>query len=491
MENNRKNTTIVSTGNDRLMDARRKEADIVKTHMPWNGQRGAVLVLTALVMPLMIACTGLVVDVGNLYLQKAQLQNAADAAVLSGAYAKAGGKNQLAASEAVESSIRGNYQTNRNITNFEKASEADDAETIAYESHDETYRVDGENTEGMRVVLHQQVPTYFLRVFGSQFRSMDVNATSKAAYDTKKENSRGIFDYVIFGAKTEYDATNVMSDDENKQSINSVVFRYDKLHAENFQNIEINGKVGANGAIVRQNDNKDYVTLTNNGDAKNPNAFVGSTAYKDQYASMTGATNGRVLAVSKTEAPTDISLDPSNPVTKKIRDYIDTIAKMPAAEKVQKGVYYRPKNGKNTYTQFIPAYDEWGRQNLGVKINSGDATGDERNMRNFRVIITQGNIQLDTDQFDMSEDGDDYAIIISLEGNIRLHNSSKFRGVVYAPEGDVWLDCYAPALGNFIGQTVHVANCSPANRYGKGVVRYSYTDERFTTAGSGKARLID
>ena len=51
----------------------------------WFGQRGSVLALTAVLIPFIIACTGIVVDCGNYFLQKSRLQNAADAAVLAGA----------------------------------------------------------------------------------------------------------------------------------------------------------------------------------------------------------------------------------------------------------------------------------------------------------------------------------------------------------------------------------------------------------------------
>ena len=49
------------------------------------GQQGVMLVLTALVMPLVLVCAGVSVDFGMAYLQRARLQNAADAAALAGA----------------------------------------------------------------------------------------------------------------------------------------------------------------------------------------------------------------------------------------------------------------------------------------------------------------------------------------------------------------------------------------------------------------------
>ena len=52
----------------------------------WSGQQGAILVLTACLLPFIIAFTGMAVDFGSAYVRRSQLQNAADAAVLAGAY---------------------------------------------------------------------------------------------------------------------------------------------------------------------------------------------------------------------------------------------------------------------------------------------------------------------------------------------------------------------------------------------------------------------
>ena len=47
-------------------------------------QKGVITVLTALLLPLFLACTGMAVDIGRLYMEKSRLQNIADAAVLAG-----------------------------------------------------------------------------------------------------------------------------------------------------------------------------------------------------------------------------------------------------------------------------------------------------------------------------------------------------------------------------------------------------------------------
>lgn len=50
-------------------------------------ERGAILVLTALLLPMLLGCIGIAYDVGTLYMHKARLQNMADAAALAGARA--------------------------------------------------------------------------------------------------------------------------------------------------------------------------------------------------------------------------------------------------------------------------------------------------------------------------------------------------------------------------------------------------------------------
>ena len=50
-----------------------------------RGERGAVLLLVALLLPALLAFAGLVIDTGWYYVARAEVQNAADAAALAGA----------------------------------------------------------------------------------------------------------------------------------------------------------------------------------------------------------------------------------------------------------------------------------------------------------------------------------------------------------------------------------------------------------------------
>ena len=49
-------------------------------------QSGSILIMTALMIPVICALSGFVVDVGYAYMAKSKLQNAADASALAGGW---------------------------------------------------------------------------------------------------------------------------------------------------------------------------------------------------------------------------------------------------------------------------------------------------------------------------------------------------------------------------------------------------------------------
>lgn len=62
-------------------------------------ERGAILVLTALLLPIIFGCVGIGYDIGNLYMHKARLQNVADAAALAGGRAYLDSQNKKSTDE--------------------------------------------------------------------------------------------------------------------------------------------------------------------------------------------------------------------------------------------------------------------------------------------------------------------------------------------------------------------------------------------------------
>lgn len=114
-------------------------------------QQGAILALTALLLPMIIMCTGLAVDLGNIYVQYSRLQNAADAAALAGAheYAVQGEKvnSHLEADKMAEKYVQGDYH------NLYQSESVIDKDFQAKTKDKITY---------YRVKLTKEVPLYFL-----------------------------------------------------------------------------------------------------------------------------------------------------------------------------------------------------------------------------------------------------------------------------------------------------------------------------------------
>lgn len=151
---------------------------------PIHAQQGAILVLTAFLLPFIIAFTGLAVDFGNLYVQHQRLQNAADAAVLAGAKAYAENNEKVdshpKADERAKEYIIGQYHNlavdeNINVPKYK-----------AKEFNKQVY---------YRVDLSKDVPLYFLSFVK---KSQIVSVASIASIEgIKKEDSPGFFNNLI------------------------------------------------------------------------------------------------------------------------------------------------------------------------------------------------------------------------------------------------------------------------------------------------------
>lgn len=122
------------------------------TGMSDRAQKGQIIVFTAFLLPLLIAATGFTVDFGNMYMHKARLQNAADAAAIAGGHSFVQNNDTLSnhphADEAAEKSIALNHPQ------------------IADVKRDYRARNTEQNITIYRVHLTEAVPVYFLSFFG-------------------------------------------------------------------------------------------------------------------------------------------------------------------------------------------------------------------------------------------------------------------------------------------------------------------------------------
>ena len=66
------------------MTLRKKISETINSIMVQKQQSGSIIVISAMMLPIMLACLGFAYDFGNLYMHKVRLQNIADAAALAG-----------------------------------------------------------------------------------------------------------------------------------------------------------------------------------------------------------------------------------------------------------------------------------------------------------------------------------------------------------------------------------------------------------------------
>lgn len=134
--------------------------------MPMNllrKQKGAILALTAVMLPVLLAFMGLAVDLGNVFAAQAKLQSAADAAVLAGAQVYNISNDQKKAKQKAEDMLQKNIDIkNLSYQDFHSASAG--RFSTSYE-----YYVG---------YLHEDVPLYFLRFVGKPTYTVEAKAVA-------------------------------------------------------------------------------------------------------------------------------------------------------------------------------------------------------------------------------------------------------------------------------------------------------------------------
>ncbi|ORU01109.1 hypothetical protein D081_0557 [Anaerovibrio sp. JC8] len=144
-------------------------------------QRGAVMILFAVLIPFLMCFAGLVIDLGNLYIHYSRLQNTADAAALAGgsAFAESGGELEKANEFAQK------YVTvNDNKASFKTPPKVQ-------EKNGNFYYV---------VVLKERVPLYFLRYFPQIGDDTEISAAGVAQISLRRtaSGSSGGGGYALF-----------------------------------------------------------------------------------------------------------------------------------------------------------------------------------------------------------------------------------------------------------------------------------------------------
>ena len=165
-------------------------------------QRGAIMVFFALLVPLFLGMIGFAIDAGFLYMQKAKLQDIADAAALAGAgHLNDGQQRESNARLAVKAfgganGMQAKEGTNPNYIYLgDKVKENDEAVKdqlndknpwrIAQAIDTQMTDKDGKNRDHVRVIIWKRVPTFFIRFLfpnDEKYEYVVVKAMAAAEY---------------------------------------------------------------------------------------------------------------------------------------------------------------------------------------------------------------------------------------------------------------------------------------------------------------------
>ena len=166
-----------------------------------KSQRGAVIVLFALLLPVLFGFMGLGIDVGLAYVEKGKVQDIADAAALAGAAKlSANGNNNM---DAIEAAVKRYVEANgialgENGMLLKNADKWDDKETLekdqdALVAYGVVRVTDSEGVavDRVRVRVTKRVPAFFVNVLGDFSDGFVVVA--KAAAEGESETSEEVF----------------------------------------------------------------------------------------------------------------------------------------------------------------------------------------------------------------------------------------------------------------------------------------------------------
>ena len=384
-----------------------------------KNERGAYMVFFAILIPILFACAGLAVDLGNGFARHARLQKAADAAVLAAAYVydkddvtdlKTVAHTYLEANLYADTAMRDNYKIDKI-----------------------TKRVYGDGTDETKGVLlslyvSQNVDTTFMRILGLQKIPVSVEATARLVPDSPITGDPGVFGFTMVAG---YSGPVENSWDLSKNAIYI-----------NSDNVYIHGKIHSNGPIsIDHNNSGDKRSVFIEKGAFSSSAktdlelwsnrkIVDSWAHFNRFGYYDGTSQGQDVLASNTYVDKiNIAMEKDNSSVEKVYQYVEKYRN----EFSSTGGLYRKdesscKSGEESiYLDTDGHYDSAG---------SGHGFSVE-NYKQYKIIITDGDITVKQGNCNTSWTN---MTIISLHGNVTVNANEmndRFKAIIYAPNGCV------------------------------------------------------
>lgn len=405
-----------------------------KTLQALYQERGAIFVLTAILLPLMFGFIGISYDVGNLYMHKARLQNVADAAALAGAREYVNQKETPDSHGKTD--IEANKFINSNLVNLNNA----DSVTPDEKSHLVRQSVDGSKTKTYyRIGLTENVGLSFLPVLGIN-RNATVQASAVALAEGTASNTL---------PSVPVPASASFSIFDNLFTFSEYLF---------LDNINENGHADASfdGRIV-------YTMLNNNTEtSSNPNDFFyklgdqpGMSVDKRHIYNQKGnVSNGQ-----NTSHINDPYLNPYF----NTRDYVETFKQWLRTDEAGKKLYYEVTSDSyqefntsfiNQHLDYNVFHYNYDKANGNMVVNvSGNISTSKYNDDTPVYVIVEPQVHL----LRVHLNNNSRPIVVVYLGNERISIESGDKGklVLYAPDSEVYLVNFnGTYTGNIIAKRI-------------------------------------
>lgn len=414
-----------------------------------KNERGAYMVFFAILIPILFACAGLAVDLGNGFARHARLQKAADAAVLAAAYVydkddvtdlKTVAHTYLEANLYADTAMRDNYKIDKI-----------------------TKRVYGDGTDETKGVLlslyvSQNVDTTFMRILGLQKIPVSVEATARLVPDSPITGDPGVFGFtMVAGYSGPVDNPGVLN--KNAIYINSDnVYIHGKIHSNGPISIDHNNSGDKRSVFIEKGafsssaktdlelwSHSQNVTWEHeNNTGPKDNGFYnndtmlrppghqdpGLWVHFNRFGYYDGTSQGQDVLASNTYVDKiNIAMKKDNSSVEKVYQYVEKYRN----EFSSTGELYRKdesscKSGEESiYLATDGHYDSAG---------SGRGFSVE-NYKQYKIIITDGDINVNQGNCNTSWTN---MTIISLHGNVNVYANEmhdRFKAIIYAPNGCV------------------------------------------------------
>lgn len=453
-----------------------------------KNERGAYMVFFAILIPILFACAGLAVDLGNGFARHARLQKAADAAVLAASYVY-DENNSAEMYRVAEQYLQANLDNEE-----DRALSLDEIrKKYGMKIYDRGPQ-DSTKTEGRLLTLDatEKIGSKFIEFVGIKDFSVDVRATTRVILkkNTGTEDS-GVFGYsfICGDGRTASQSGDVWDWPAEKRPPFTLLNHKHKII----------GKVHSNGAFGINGDGKEFsglvepenFTTSINNDAElwksrgeadwahQNNKPMSDLYVHDQlingkwyhynrlgYFGKTGAA-ADVVAQDCYSPSLDISLSESNAKTKVIYDYVEDMRLHHSQG--EEGVFVKTDGVYNeTVNNGYNKFEVWGQR--------------------FKTIIADGDISIYSNM--IPADTKQPMAIISLHGNVNLWVDSPVKAVVYAPNGEInfeGIKTNGQTEYSFEGSMVGKRITLNGKESGVGdYITYKWNDFNFGTADFGK-----